>query len=68
MTTNSIALNRTLFLEDDLPVFRALPDECVDLASLDPPFDSSQLSAAFGDKGMVRARGRAGSGFPPSRE
>ena len=40
----------------NLPVLRSLPDECVDLTSLDPRFNFNQFSvAAFGDEGMVRA-------------
>ena len=39
---------------DNLDVLRQLPDECVDLIYLDPPFNSNQFYvAAFGDKGMV---------------
>ena len=39
MTTNSIALNRTLFLVDNLPVLRGLDSESVDLIATDPPFN-----------------------------
>ena len=39
----------------NLLVLCSLPDECVDLISLDPRFKSNQFSvAAFGDEGMVR--------------
>ena len=39
---------------DNLDVLRQLPDECVDLIYLDPPFNSNQFYvAAFGDKGRV---------------
>ena len=42
---------------DNLDVLKELPDECVDLIYLDPPFNSNQFYvAAFGDKGMVRAQ------------
>ena len=45
----------------NLPVLRSLPDECVDLTSLDPRFNSNQFSvAAFGDEGMVRALAKYG--------
>ena len=37
--TNSTALNRTLFLEDNLPVMRGLDSESVDLIATDPPFN-----------------------------
>ena len=39
---------------DNIDVLRQLPDECVDLIYLDPPFNSNQFYvAAFGDKGRV---------------
>ena len=39
---------------DNIDALRELPDECVDLIYLDPPFNSNQFYvAAFGDKGMV---------------
>ena len=42
---------------DNLDVLKELPDECVDLIYLDPPFNSNQFYvAAFGDKGTVRAQ------------
>ena len=42
---------------DNLDVLRQLPDECVDLIYLDPPFNSNQFYvAAFGDKGGVAAQ------------
>ena len=42
---------------DNLYVLKELPDECVDLIYLDPPFNSNQFYvAAFGDKGMVPAQ------------
>lgn len=40
MTKNSIALNRTLFLEDNLPVLRGLDSGSIDLSiATDPPFN-----------------------------
>ena len=44
MTKNSIAHNRTLFLEDNLPVLRGLDSNSVDLIATDPPFNKG---AAF---------------------
>ncbi len=42
---------------DNIDVLRELPDECVDLIYLDPPFNSNQFYvAAFGDKGMVASQ------------
>ena len=39
---------------DNYDVMQRLPDECVDLIYLDPPFNSNQFYvAAFGDKGTV---------------
>ncbi len=39
---------------DNYDVLRELPDECIDLIYLDPPFNSNQFYvAAFGDKGTV---------------
>ena len=39
---------------DNIDILRQLPDECVDLIYLDPPFNSNQFYvAAFGDKGTV---------------
>ena len=39
---------------DNIDVLRELPDACVDLIYLDPPFNSNQFYvAAFGDKGVV---------------
>ena len=39
---------------DNIDVLKELPDNCVDLIYLDPPFNSNQFYvAAFGDKGMV---------------
>ena len=39
MTMNSIAYNRTLFLEDNLPVLRGLDSDSIDLITTDPPFN-----------------------------
>ena len=42
---------------DNIDALRELPDECIDLIYLDPPFNSNQFYvAAFGDKGMVGAQ------------
>ena len=42
---------------DNLQVLRELPDECVDLIYLDPPFNSNHFYvAAFRDKGRVAAQ------------
>ena len=42
---------------DNLDILKELPDECVDLIYLDPPFNSNQnYVAAFGDKGRVEAQ------------
>ena len=42
---------------DNLDILRELPDECVDLIYLDPPFNSKHnYVAAFGDKGSVDAQ------------
>ena len=38
--------NRTLFTGDNLYVLRGLPDECIDLIYLDPPFKSDHNYAA----------------------
>ena len=39
MTKNSVALNRTLFLKDNLPVLRGLDSDSIDLIATDPPFN-----------------------------
>ena len=44
MTKNSIAYNRTFFLEDNLPVPRGLDSKSVDLIATDPSFNKG---AAF---------------------
>ena len=39
---------------DNLDILKELPDACIDLIYLDPPFNSNQFYvAAFGDKGTV---------------
>ena len=46
-----------LVCADNIDALRELPDECVDLIYLDPPFNSNQFYvAAFGDKGMVASQ------------
>ena len=35
-------LNRSLVISDNLPVLAAMPDECVDLIYLDPPFNTDK--------------------------
>ena len=50
-------IGNALVCGDNLDVLRGLPDDCVDLIYLDPPFNSNQFYvAAFGDKGMVPAQ------------
>ena len=39
MTKNSASFNRTLFLEDNLPVLRGLDSDSIDLIATDPPFN-----------------------------
>ena len=42
---------------DNLDVLKELPDECIDLIYLDPPFNSNHnYVAAFGDRGRVDAQ------------
>ena len=46
-----------LVCADNLDILRDLPDECIDLIYLDPPFNSnSNYAAIFGDKGRVEAQ------------
>ena len=52
MTKNSIALNRTLFLEDNLPVMRGLDSDSIDLIATDPPFN----------KGVPAFKGKTNAG------
>ena len=52
MTKNSIALNRTLFLEDNLPVLRGLDSDSINLIATDPPFN----------KGVPAFKGKTNTG------
>ena len=36
-------LNRTLWIDDNLPVLRGVNSECIDLVCLDPPFNSKRF-------------------------
>lgn len=36
-------LNRTLWIDDNLPVLRGINSECIDLIWLDPPFNSKRF-------------------------
>ena len=36
-------LNRTLWIDDNLPVLRGINSECIDLVCLDPPFNSKRF-------------------------
>ena len=46
-----------LVCADNVDILRELPDECVDLIYLDPPFQSNHnYVAVFGDKGRVDAQ------------
>ena len=40
VTDAGAVMNRTLVISDNLPALRAMPDDCVDLIYLDPPFNS----------------------------
>ena len=40
VTDAGSVMNRTLVISDNLPALRAMPDDCVDLIYLDPPFNS----------------------------
>ena len=53
--------NRTVVVNDNLPSLRALPDACVDLIYLDPPFNSGRayLDPIGLDESAVRAGARA---------
>ena len=54
MTDHRYLSGNALVCGDNIDVLRELPDECVDLIYLDPPFNSNQFYvAAFGDKGLV---------------
>ena len=55
--TDRYLSGNALVCGDCLDVMRDLPDECVDLIYLDPPFNSNHnYVAAFGDKGTVDAQ------------
>ena len=55
--TNPYLAGNALVCGDNLDILRELPDECVDLIYLDPPFNSNHnYVAAFGDKGSVDAQ------------
>ena len=54
MTDHRYLSGNALVCGDNIDVLGELPDECVDLIYLDPPFNSNQFYvAAFGDKGLV---------------
>ena len=54
---NKYLAGNALVCGDNLDVLKDLPDECVDLIYLDPPFNSNHnYVAAFGDKGRVDAQ------------
>ncbi len=54
---NPYLAGNALVCADNLDILRDLPDECVDLIYLDPPFNSNHnYVAAFGDKGSVDAQ------------
>ncbi len=55
--THPYLSGNALVCGDNLDILKELPDECVDLIYLDPPFNSNQnYVAAFGDKGRVEAQ------------
>ena len=55
--THPYIAGNALVCGDNLDIMRELPDECVDLIYLDPPFNSNHnYVAAFGDKGSVAAQ------------
>ena len=57
MADRSYLSGNALVCGDNIDVLGELPDECVDLIYLDPPFNSNQFYvAAFGDKGMVASQ------------
>ena len=53
MTTNSISHNRTLFLEDNLPVLRGLDSDSIDLIATDPPFNKGVPAFGSVDLGLL---------------
>ncbi len=78
MTAHRYLSGRALVCDDNLNALRELPNSCVDLVYLDPPFNSNAFYvAAFGDKGLVNqqlrdvwrwtdASQRALNNLPPS--
>ncbi len=57
MTGHPYLSGNALVCDDNINALRELPDECIDLIYLDPPFNSNQFYvAAFGDKGMVASQ------------
>ena len=57
MAEHRYLAGNALVCGDNYAALRELPDECVDLVYLDPPFNSNQFYvAAFGDKGMVASQ------------
>ena len=57
MADHPYLAGNALVCADNIDALRELPDECVDLIYLDPPFNSNQFYvAAFGDKGMVASQ------------
>ena len=55
--TNPYLSGNALVCADNLDILRELPNECIDLIYLDPPFNSNHnYVAAFGDKGSVEAQ------------
>ncbi len=57
MANHRYLAGNVLVCADNIHALRELPDKCVDLIYLDPPFNSNQFYvAAFGDKGMVAAQ------------
>ena len=54
---NKYLVGNALVCGDNLDILRELPDECIDLIYLDPPFNSDHnYVAVFGDKGTVDAQ------------
>ena len=57
MAEHRYLAGNALVCGDNYAALRELPDECIDLVYLDPPFNSNQFYvAAFGDKGMVASQ------------
>ena len=56
LPTNKYLSGNALVCGDNMDVLKELPDDCIDLIYLDPPFNSNHnYVAAFGDKGRVDA-------------